>query len=176
VLDRQGAERLMESLGRDRIFRIYRSIDPVPTVPPLYWGFRHVSGERRAFVSHEGKLVMGVRKSREWAESSAAFLRAVEDSVGSALPGQHRGYGAFVSDHDSEDYLTAVETYDEHNKLRLRDTLGPIAVPLLKLSGLGAGGWAVADTTGVTDLATQTVAATAQLLETGTQTMLAFLP
>ena len=133
VLDNKGADLLREALGSDKIFRIHRSIDPVPAVP--YSGFRHVSG-RKAFVTNQGRLVMGARKSRRWAERSAAFLLALEDSVGSALPGGHRGFGRFVSDHASEDYLIAVEKYAAENRLRLRDSVGPIAVPLLKLVGL----------------------------------------
>jgi triacylglycerol lipase len=170
VLDHQGADRLRQALGPDKIFRIHRSIDPVPAVP--YWGFRHVSGPK-AFVSNRGSLVMEVGKRRRWAERSAAFLLAMEDSVGSALPGRHRGYGKFVSDHDSEGYLAAVEKYSTADKVRVRDNVGPIAVPLAKLLGFGTVGWAAADSTGVTGLAIEAAAATARLFQTGAEAMLA---
>ncbi len=173
VLDHTVASNLTEKLGSKKIFRIYRSIDPVPAVP--YFGFKHASGERRAFVSNKGILVMGARKKRKLFDTSAAFLRTIEDSVGSALPGQHRGFGAFVSDHDSEDYLTAVGEYKEENKLSLRDYIVPHVVPLLKLLGIGTGGWAVIDTTGIVGMVSKGFAASAQLLQTGAELMLVSL-
>ena len=42
ALNRSGARKLMTQLGEDRIYRIIRSIDPVPFV--LCFRYKHVSG------------------------------------------------------------------------------------------------------------------------------------
>ena len=168
ALDNQAADKLRQSLESAKICRIHRSIDPVPAVP--YWGFRHVSG-RKAFVTKQGNLVMGARKSRRWADRFAAWLRTLEDSIGSALPGQHRGFAGFVSDHASEDYLKAVQYYKETNRLRIRDSAIPIVVPLSKLLGAVVAGWTAAQTTGVSEVATTIV----QVLRAGAETIVALI-
>lgn len=176
ALDNQAADKLRQALGSERICRIHRSIDPVPAVP--YRGFRHVSG-RKAFVTRQGRLVMGARKTERWADRFAATLRTMEDSVGSALPGQHRGFGGFVSDHASEDYLSAVKEYKETNQLRIRDSIAPIAFPLMKLVGVGAGGLTagktVADVTGISGPAGDVATAVLSVLSTGAEAMLALM-
>jgi triacylglycerol lipase len=172
VLDPRAARRLEDALDRDRIFRIHRSIDPVPAVP--YWGFEHVSG-RKAFVSNQGALVIGVRKTRRWTERAAAFLLALEDAVGSTLPGRHRGFTKFVSDHASEDYLEAVSKYDTTNTVRVRDSIGPIAVPILKLAGGGTVVWSAADATGVPGMVAGAAVTSAHFLQRGAETLLALM-
>lgn len=138
VFKKPGAAALAGALHEEQICRIFRSMDPVPAVP--YRPFKHVSG-RRAFVDRRGKLVIGGTSRARTADTIASILRATENAVGSALPGQHRGLGAFVSDHDSEDYLEAVKGWEAGNTMRLRDSIGPITVPLLKLGiPAGAGG------------------------------------
>jgi len=172
VLDQHTADRVRQELGSEHICRIHRSIDPVPAVP--YWRFRHVSG-RKAFVTNQGKLVMGVAKGRRWLERSGALLRALEDSVGSALPGQHRGFGRFATDHDSEDYLAAVVGYNSSDRVRARDAVGPIAAPLLKLAGVGTMGWTVAETTGLLGVAAKTAGNVAGFLQMQAGGVLALL-
>ena len=172
VLDKQAADRLTRELCTNRICRIHRSLDPVPAVPT--WGFDHVSG-RKAFVNNRGNLVMGVGKLPRWAERTAAFLLAIEDSVGSALPGRHRGFARFVADHGSDDYLAAVRAYSGVDRVRLRDSVGPIVVPLMKLAALGAVGWSAAESTGVAKLAANAAVAGVQLARIGAETLLALL-
>ena len=123
VLDKTGAVRLRKELGPERIFRIHRSIDPIPAIPPKLKGFKHVSGGRKAFISHQGHLAMDARWSRRMLERCQAALREAEEMVATALPGQHKGFGAFVSDHDSEDYLKAVDHYSPETTVQARHSL-----------------------------------------------------
>lgn len=163
VFNRLAAEELEASLGEGRVMRIYRSMDPVSVVP--FVGFDHVSGERRAFVSRDGKLVVGARGFHKWLDRAAAALYWTEDYVGSMIPGQHASLSNFIAHHSSDAYLLAVSQYSADNRLRYRDSVVPIAVPLAKLAGFGSGGWAIASTTPIMGWVVSAKAAIVQLLQ-----------
>ena len=95
--------------------------------------------------------------------------------VATALPGQHKGFGAFVTDHDSEDYLKAVDDYSPKNRVQARHSLVPMAVSAAKLAGVGGGIWSALDTTGLKNVAIEATLAGAQFLRTGAETLLATL-
>lgn len=140
VLDRVGANALKGELKKDKIYRIYRTLDPIPAIPRL--GYKHVSGER-SVVGNEGELVIGARGSRRIIATVTAMLRALEDAVGSALPGQHKGLAAFIADHDKEGYYQAVKTWQDGNRLKSFPLIARGFFSFIKLvsaAGLGAFG------------------------------------
>lgn len=134
------AVRLQKSLSKEKIFRIYRTFDPVPAVPRL--GFKHVSGER-CVVGNGGELVVGARKSRFVLGFFAKLLRNLEDIIGSAIPGQRKIAG-LVADHDKFAYFEAVKGYVDGQKMHAKPLLKQILASGIKLAiiGLGAlGSW-----------------------------------
>lgn len=50
-------DHFQKAMGNDRIFRIYRVIDPVPQVP--IWRYSHVDGTR-CYIKRNGKYVRGI--------------------------------------------------------------------------------------------------------------------
>lgn len=102
-------------------------------------GYKHVSGVR-SVVGNEGELVIGARGSRRMLATLAAVLRAIEDMVGPALPGQHKGLSVFIEDHDKEGYHQAVVNWKKGNRLKSFPLVARAFVSFVKLippAGLG---------------------------------------
>ena len=147
ALNGSGARKLMTQLGEDRVYRIVKSIDPVPLVPRIR--YKHVSGTR-SFVTSSGDLVLlreaspaqkSVARAKRRAESLLSWVRAVEGLIGSAIPGQHAGVDAWVAGHNAQAYLSAVKRWSPTNKHGLGDILKMTTSPIkLSVAGLASGG------------------------------------
>lgn len=89
-------------LGPDRIFRVYRSIDPVPLMPWL--GYKHVSGNR-CFIKKNGKFVYDASWRVKYFDWARKFIR-----IGRRVVTQFRltHLKTLVSDHFSQGYLDAL--------------------------------------------------------------------
>jgi hypothetical protein len=72
------------------------------------------------FITNSGELIVDANRWKRRLESFLSWCRAVEDALGSALPGQHKGIGAFIADHSADGYLRAVQFWDVTNRRRHR--------------------------------------------------------
>jgi len=119
-----------------KIYRIYRSMDPVSAIP--YRPYHHVTGRKRAFVNHKGNLVVGQDNLSSWMDTWGSILGGIENSIGSMIPGQHRGLATFVQDHSSADYLDAVKDRDDNGSKSLGRLSARIFIPIFKILAPGA--------------------------------------
>lgn len=139
VLGPYASYELEEQLTDDKIFRIYRTFDPVPAFPRIR--YKHVSGER-CVIGNGGELVLGARKSRWLMSLVAQGLRVLEDIAGAAIPGQHRLNG-LIADHDKQAYYESVRGFvpgTTMHAIPLFKSIASSSVKLLLVAGGVVGG------------------------------------
>lgn len=143
VLGQCAAYELIDKLTESKIFRIYKTFDPIPAVPRIR--YKHVSGSR-CVVSSNGKLVVGADKRDRIVSLIAAGLRTIEDFIGAAIPGQHK-FSSLIADHDKHAYYEAVKAFDPNNRLPTMRNVWHAFWSLLKILGVGGAGYATGTAT-----------------------------
>lgn len=91
--------KFMKALGPDRVFRVYRSIDPVPHVP--WFRYKHVSG-KRCYIKKNGKFVYDARGWKTKLDMAWKFARTIRRFVTTL---DVKNLKQLVSDHFSQGYL-----------------------------------------------------------------------
>lgn len=143
VFNRYVSKQLEIALNKNRIFRIFRTLDPVPAIPFMGLNYRHVNGVRTV-VGNSGELVVGAKKSRAILAVVASVIVAIENSIGAWIPGNKGRLSVWVSDHSSIEYLKAVEGWDEDdNRIKIFPVVKSGVASLLKIlvaCGIGGAG------------------------------------
>jgi triacylglycerol lipase len=110
VGDRIFRKDTVEKIGRDNIFRIYRSADPVAMLPRI--GYKHVSG-RRCYISRSGEFHFNAPWRTRAVERSITWSLIIPKLVTSG--GRLSTLRGLVADHFSQGYLARLRDTSESN-------------------------------------------------------------
>lgn len=95
-------EDFTKELGPDKIFRIYKAVDPVPLVP--WWGYKHVSGVR-CYITRNDRFVFNASAMKKVLDRAFKLARIIKAVV---LDFQIKSLKSIVSDHYSQGYVDAL--------------------------------------------------------------------